>query len=81
MSFQDEYATTHGSTTLSLDTVASPTIIVDNNNVLGYDTTFVTGVSQYDGLQLVVKAEDGSPACVKPETSKILVERGWGHLP
>ncbi|MBI1829540.1 MAG: hypothetical protein HY222_05030 [Thaumarchaeota archaeon] len=28
-------------------------------------------------LALVFKAEDGTPACVKPETSKILVERGW----
>jgi hypothetical protein len=28
-------------------------------------------------LQLVLKAEDGSPACVKPDTANILVERGW----
>ncbi|MDE1844287.1 MAG: hypothetical protein KGI10_03045 [Thaumarchaeota archaeon] len=26
---------------------------------------------------LVIKAENGHPACVKPDTSKILVERGW----
>src|SRR5207245_862138 len=31
-------------------------------------------------LQLITKNEDGSPACVKPETSKILVERGWGTV-
>jgi hypothetical protein len=30
-----------------------------------------------NNLQLVVKAEDGSPACVKPTTSNILIERGW----
>ncbi|MDH2908310.1 MAG: hypothetical protein PXX83_09485 [Candidatus Nitrosotalea sp.] len=29
------------------------------------------------GLQLIFKATDDSPACVKQETSKILVERGW----
>jgi hypothetical protein len=31
-----------------------------------------------DGLTLVIKAEDGSPACVKPTTANILIERGWG---
>lgn len=30
-----------------------------------------------DGLQLLIKAEDGSPACVKPDTAQKLVERGW----
>lgn len=34
-------------------------------------------VSCNPDLQLIFKAEGGSPACVKPETSKILVERGW----
>ncbi len=29
------------------------------------------------GLQLVIKAEDGSPACVTPNTANILIERGW----
>lgn len=29
------------------------------------------------GLQRLFKAEDGSPACVKPDTARILVERGW----
>lgn len=28
-------------------------------------------------LQLILKAKDGSPACVKPETKEKLVERGW----
>jgi len=29
------------------------------------------------GLQLVIKLEDGSPACVKPSTQIILEQRGW----
>ena len=29
------------------------------------------------GLQLVFKQENMSPLCVKPDTSKILIERGW----
>lgn len=34
-------------------------------------------VSCNDGLQLIFKAENGSPACVNHDTSKILIERGW----
>ena len=34
-------------------------------------------VSCINGLMLVLKAEDGSPACVLPTTSKMLIERGW----
>ena len=29
------------------------------------------------GLQLIIKAEDGSPACASPNTAGILIERGW----
>jgi hypothetical protein len=29
-------------------------------------------------LQLIIKSEDGSPACVKPDTAQKLVKRGWG---
>jgi len=32
------------------------------------------------GLELVIKSSDNSPACIKPETSKILVKRGWAKL-
>jgi hypothetical protein len=30
-----------------------------------------------DGFTLVIKSEDGSPACVKHDTTNILIERGW----
>ena len=30
-----------------------------------------------NGLDLVIKSEDGSPACVRPDTAKVLVQRGW----
>ncbi len=33
------------------------------------------------GDELILKSQDGSPACVKPTTAKILIERGWGHCP
>lgn len=32
------------------------------------------------GFSLVIKAEDGSPSCVKPDTSNILIERGWAKV-
>ncbi len=32
-------------------------------------------------FQLILKSEDGSPACVDSGTFAILVERGWGHSP
>lgn len=32
-------------------------------------------------FQLILKSEDGSPACVKPDTAQKLIERGWGHFP
>lgn len=30
-----------------------------------------------DGFTLVIKSEDDSPACVKPDTAQKLIERGW----
>ncbi|MGI0069544.1 MAG: hypothetical protein ACREAN_04730, partial [Nitrosopumilaceae archaeon] len=30
-----------------------------------------------DGLQLILKTEDGSPACVSSNTAQILIVRGW----
>lgn len=33
-----------------------------------------------EGLTLLIKHND-SPACVKPDTAKILEERGWGIIP
>lgn len=30
------------------------------------------------GMVLLFNTNDGSPACVKPETAKVLIERGWG---
>ncbi|HET7337840.1 MAG TPA: hypothetical protein VFJ23_08115 [Candidatus Nitrosotalea sp.] len=45
-------------------------------------TVMVTGKSICEqGLVGIQKVEDNSSVCVKPETSKILIERGWGHLP
>ena len=31
-----------------------------------------------NGYNLVIKSEDGSPACARPGTANILIERGWG---
>ncbi len=31
-----------------------------------------------NGLELIMKKTNGMPACVKPETVSVLIERGWG---
>ncbi len=43
--------------------------------------TLAKDVKCENDLQLVVKAEDGSPACVKPDTAQKLIERGWAKEP
>jgi len=30
-----------------------------------------------EGLELIFKSTDGSPACVKPKTAEKLIQRGW----
>lgn len=37
----------------------------------------VQDVKCNQGLQLIFKSEDGSPACVKPDTAQKLIEDGW----
>lgn len=32
-----------------------------------------------EGLELIFKSTDGSPACVKPKTAEKLIERGWAN--
>ncbi|MDE1840242.1 MAG: hypothetical protein KGH87_10040, partial [Thaumarchaeota archaeon] len=41
------------------------------------DGTIAHDVHCNSGLQLVLKAEYYTPACVKPETASKLVQRGW----
>ncbi|MDE1873445.1 MAG: hypothetical protein KGH99_08225, partial [Thaumarchaeota archaeon] len=56
------------------------------STILNIDTPlkqFKSGISALDvkcnqGLQLILKSEDGSPACIKSDTSQILIKRGWG---
>ena len=38
-------------------------------------------VSCRQGLWLIFKKSDGSPACVKPDTAQKLIERGWAISP
>jgi hypothetical protein len=47
---------------------------------------FKSGIAVQDitcnrGLQLIIKSEDNSPACVKPDTVSQLVQRGWTKSP
>jgi len=43
---------------------------------------FKSGIAAKDvtckqGLELILKATDSSPACVKPNTASVLIQRGW----
>lgn len=53
-----------------------------NNTVLSPLTQFKQGVLAqdvkcYSNFQLIFKTEDGSPACVTPDSATKLVQRGW----
>ncbi|QLH09225.1 hypothetical protein DSQ19_06885 [Candidatus Nitrosotenuis sp. DW1] len=67
---QDEYVTTLAITKI--------------NKVLSPLQQFKSGISIdkiqcKESLQLVIRASDDSPACVKPETKAKLIERGWAY--
>ncbi|MGI0062820.1 MAG: hypothetical protein ACREBA_10255, partial [Nitrosotalea sp.] len=41
--------------------------------------TFVQDIKCRQDFQLIMKSEDGTPACVTPNTANILLERGWAE--
>ena len=71
-SFQESFA--HG-----IDTMGNPVITSPLKQ-------FKSGIQAQavqckTGDELILKSQDGSPACVKPMTAKILIDRDWGHCP
>jgi len=59
--------------------------LIWSSNYLSPLRQIVIGVPSNDvvcdmGLQLVIKAEDGSPACVTHDTASKLVEQGWAKI-
>jgi hypothetical protein len=55
---------------------------VSTNNALPPLEQVKEGASPKDvqckqGFTLIIKADDGSPACVKPDVAQILIQRGW----
>jgi len=76
----------------SLDNYKSLRIRVNTHGVVTMPDNFPSGLAplkqfklgiptdaiQCDAsFQLVLKTEDGSPVCVKPDTANILIKRGW----
>ena len=62
--------------TISNETVPTPSV------TLSPLKQFKSGIAAKDvkcvqDLQLVIKAEDGSPACIKSNDATMLVQRGW----
>ncbi|MGI0007689.1 MAG: hypothetical protein ACREAR_06800 [Nitrosotalea sp.] len=69
MSFPSSFA-------LGVNSIARPSMLTHPLN------QFKSGVAAKDvtceqGFSLIFKSEDGTPACVKPDTANILIERGW----
>lgn len=67
-------------TTPTNSTVSLP---VTTHKILSPLQQVKSGVAPKDvqckqGFTLIIKAEDGSPACVDPTVSQILLQRGWG---
>lgn len=42
------------------------------------DNVPITKISCQESFELIMKATNGMPACVRPATAAILIERGWG---
>ncbi|MGI0074134.1 MAG: NHL repeat-containing protein, partial [Nitrosotalea sp.] len=75
----------HGPAMPSASPTNSTVPLAQNNTLLSPLKQFKSGVAAKDvtcevDFHLVINAEDGSPACVRPETAQKLVERGWGSL-
>jgi hypothetical protein len=75
----DPYPTS-GKKTPPSDYVAS--FIISKSGILSPLKQLKSGIAIKDitcnnSLQLVIKAEDGTPACVRPEAASKLILRGW----
>lgn len=61
---------------------SGPSIPINTGNILPPLEQVKSGVPPKDvqckqGFTLIIKAEDGSPACVYPQVAQILAQRGW----
>lgn len=53
------------------ETISSPLKQLQQDGIFGYE------IKCNQGLVIVIKKLDSSPACVKPDTAQKLIERGW----
>lgn len=58
---------------------STPSFIIKDGSPLQQSLhgTAPKDVTCKQGLHLILKLSDGSPACVKPNTVNVLIERGW----
>ncbi|MFZ1077397.1 MAG: hypothetical protein WAN47_08230 [Nitrosotalea sp.] len=66
--------------------VGSNTIFAQPETMLSPLRQLKSGIQAQDiqcetGFELILKSQDGSPACVTPDTANILIERGWARNP
>ena len=60
--------------------IGTPFKLVNSPLVQFQSGTFATDIVCIQNLTLVIKTENGHPACVKLETAQKLVERNWGTI-
>lgn len=75
---EDNMSGTLGNTSMQTS-LSAPT---NTGNVLPPLEQVKSGIQAKDvqckqGFTLIIKAEDGSPACVYPQIAQILIQRGW----
>jgi len=52
-------------------------VLAESPRVQFLKTNSINAVSCQEGFDLVMKKSTGAPACVRPQTATILIERGW----
>ena len=68
---------THG---ISHAQISAPFKLINSPLVQFQSGTSVADIICMQGFVLVIKTENGHPACVEPQTAQKLVERNWGTM-
>jgi len=82
LSLHSSYASTEitNGTITTPGVQTKPMIIDPPLKQIKYHGIATESVTCIEGLVLIKKLSDNSPACVKPYTAQKLVERGWGKI-
>ena len=80
LSFDNDITNISKSFMFAINPSAGSTPVIPSPLVQFKSGIVANNVKCQQGLQLVLKAENGNPACVKPDTITKLVEWGWAKI-